>query len=132
MLRREGDNGVKRRIGYLLAFFVVLVIELYIGLFVRDQFIRPYVGDMLVTVLLCCLCRTLFPRISPALPVFLFAALVEGVQALDLVEKLGLEGTVFAIVVGATFDWKDILCYGVGCVAFAVAEHLIKRRKGQR
>ena len=122
---------MRRRFGYLLLFFLVLAIEIFIGLFVRDRFIRPYVGDMLVTVLLCCLCRVILPRISPPFPVFLFAALVEGVQALNLVEKLGLQGTVLGIIMGATFDWKDILCYAFGCVAFAVIERLTGRVKKQ-
>jgi len=120
---------MRRRLGYLLAFLAVLAIEICIGLFVRDRFIRPYAGDMLVTVLLCCLCRVVFPRVSPALPVFLFAALVEGLQALNLVEKLGLQGSVLGIIMGATFDWKDILCYAFGCAAFAAAERLAERAR---
>ena len=122
---------MRRRLGYLLAFLAVLAIEICIGLFVRDRFIRPYAGDMLVTVLLCCLCRVVFPRVSPALPVFLFAALVEGLQALSLVEKLGLQGSVLGIIMGATFDWKDILCYAFGCAAFAAVEWLAVCRKEQ-
>lgn len=120
---------MRRRLGYLLAFLAVLAIEICIGLFVRDRFIRPYAGDMLVTVLLCCLCRAAFPRVSPALPVFLFAALVEGLQALNLVEKLGLQGSVLGIIMGSTFDWKDIPCYALGCVSFAAVEWLAGRTK---
>jgi len=119
---------MKRRT-YWLAFVVVLAVEILIGVFVRDAFIRPYVGDMLVTVLLCCLCRAVFPRFAPALPVFVFAAAVEGVQALGLTEKLGLQGTVPGVIMGATFDWRDLLCYAVGCAAFAGAEWLWKRRR---
>ena len=111
---------MKKRWGYLIAFFVLLAIEICIALFVRDRFVRPYVGDILVTVLLCCLAKAAVPKVSPALPVFLFAAAVEGAQWLGLVEKLGLQGTAIGIILGATFDWKDIACYGIGCLAFAV------------
>lgn len=119
---------MKRRFKYLAAFFVVLVIEILIGVFIRDNFIRPYVGDMLVTVLLCCLCRIIIPRLSPAIPVFLFAAGVEGIQWFGLTEKLGLQGTVLGIIIGSTFDWKDIFCYAMGCLAFAIIERLLHKK----
>lgn len=105
----------------------LLAVEICIALFVHDNFIRPYVGDILVTVLLCCLCRALFPRFAPALPVFLLAAAVEGLQWLGLAERLGLQGTALGIILGSTFDWKDILCYGLGCLLFARGELLQQR-----
>ena len=43
----------KQRITYAAIFAVLLLIEIGIGLFVHDDFLRPYVGDVLVTVLLC-------------------------------------------------------------------------------
>ena len=113
-----------QRAHYWLAFFLLLVTEICIACFVRDNFVRPYVGDILVTVLLCCLCRAIFPRFAPAVPVFLFAAAVEGLQWLDLAEMLGLEGTALGIILGSTFDWKDLLCYGLGCLLFAGGELL--------
>ena len=116
----------KRRIFYFLIFLVLLAIEVYIALFVRDAFIRPYGGDLLVTVLLCCLCRAVLPQCKPALPVFLLAAVVEWTQWLGLVEMLGLQGTVFAILMGTSFSWIDLLCYGAGCLLFAGAELLWK------
>ena len=116
-----------RRIPYFIAFFAILAIEICIALFVRDDFVRPYVGDVLVTVLLCCLCRAIFPHFPPALPIFLFAAAVEGLQALHLTEMLGLQGTALGVILGSTFDWKDILCYGLGCLLFAGAELLWNR-----
>lgn len=117
-----------RRVPYFLAFLAILATEICIALFVHDAFVRPYVGDLLVTVLLCCLCRAIFPGFAPALPVFLFAVAVEVGQWLGLTERLGLEGSVLGIILGSTFDWKDILCYGLGCLLFAGAELLGKLR----
>lgn len=55
--------------------------------------------------------------------VFLFAAFVECLQYFKLVELLGLEKNTFLrIVIGATFDFKDILCYGAGCLILGVWE----------
>ena len=120
---------MRKRLGYLLAFFAVLGIEVCIALFVRDRFVRPYVGDILVTVLLCCLAKAVLPKCSPAIPVFLFAAAVEGAQWLGLTERLGLQGTAIGIILGSTFDWKDLFCYGLGCALFAAAEQVRRKRK---
>jgi len=109
----------KKRLGYLLAAVSIFLIELLIALFVRDNFIRPYVGDMLVVVLIYTFLRSFFPEKPRLLPlyVFLFAALVEGVQGIRIVELLGLsDNRFFSVLIGTTFDWKDIACYGVGCL----------------
>lgn len=112
---------MKKRLPYLIGFMVLLGVEIIIGAFVRDDFVRPYVGDMLVTVLLCCLGRIVFPDRFPWLPtaVFLFAVAVECAQ---LIEIPVLEGTVWSIMLGSTFDIADIMCYGIGCAAFAVVD----------
>ena len=65
----------KLRIFYGVSFFLLFVTELLIALFVRDSFIRPYVGDMLVVVVIYTFLKIFFtekPRILP-LYVFLFA-----------------------------------------------------------
>ena len=114
------------RIAYLLVFLGLLLVEICIALFVHDDFIRPYVGDVLVTVLLCCLSRAVFPKLHPALPVFGISLAAELWQWLGLTQKLGLEGTVLGVILGTTADWKDIMCYGMGCILFSAAEYLLK------
>lgn len=109
----------KKRTGYLAATIVIFLIELLIALFVRDKFIRPYVGDMLVVVLLYTCIRIVLPEKPRLLPlyVFLLSTCVELLQGMNIVERLGLqENRFFSVLIGTTFDWKDIVCYGVGCV----------------
>lgn len=115
----------KSRATYAVAFGVLLFIEIIIALFVHDAFVRPYIGDVLVTVLLCCLCRIIIPKGVSALPiyVFVFAALVELAQYVNVVKLLGLENNAFfSTIIGTTFSFIDILCYAAGCLAFWVAE----------
>ena len=115
----------KLRSIYALMFVVLLCVEICIALFVRDDFVRPYIGDALVTVLICCLCRVVIPKGVPALPVyvFVFAALVEAAQYVDIVRLLGWENNAFlSALIGRTFSWVDILCYGMGCVGFWIME----------
>ena len=120
-----------RRIVYLLIFCGLLAVEVCFALFVNDAFIRPYVGDMLVTLLLCSLCRVIVPNQVRLLPlyVFIFAACVEVSQYFDLVALLGLaDNRILSIALGRTFSWMDIVCYGVGCVAvFLLDQILIKK-----
>ena len=114
-----------KRTAYLLATVLIFLVELFIALFVRDNFIRPYVGDILVVVLIYTFLRIIFPERPRLLPlyVFLFAAGVEALQGMRIVELLGLQNNrFFSVLIGTTFDWKDIICYGVGCVMLGVWE----------
>lgn len=108
----------EKRIAYLIATLVFFVTELLIALFVHDKFIRPYVGDVLVVVLIYTFIRIFIPEKVRLLPVyiFLFAATVEVLQYFRIVEILGLSGNrILSVVIGSVFDVKDIVCYGVGC-----------------
>lgn len=117
---------MKKRIAYIISFFTLLIVEIFIGAFVRDEFIRPYVGDVLVTLLLCCLCRCVKPEGMPLLPVWvlLFSVLVECAQLIEIPE---LDGTLWGIILGSTFDVVDLVCYATGCALFAGAEKCMKR-----
>ena len=119
-----GDT-MKKRLPYILSFVVLLLVEIYIGLYVRDAFIRPYFGDVLVTALLCCGARAVYPKGLRLLPVYVFAfsVVVEITQYFDLVKLLGWEqNALISTLMGRSFSWKDILCYAVGCAAFWLVE----------
>lgn len=120
----------KQRITYALMFVAILLIEIIIALFVRDKFVRPYVGDVLVVVLICCLCRVCVPNIVTALPiyVFLFSTAVEVTQYFDIVKLLGLENSkLVSTLLGRTFSVADILCYAIGCLAFYLVEMAVRK-----
>ena len=120
------ENLMPRAV-YAVSFAVILVIEILIALFVRDSFIRPYGGDILVTILICCFMRMIFLDKIPLLPlwVFLFAVLVEVLQYFDIVSLLGLgDIKFFVILIGNSFSFADIICYAVGCVLFYLREKL--------
>lgn len=109
---------MKKRLFYLLSFLVILAIEIAIGLYVRDAFVRPYLGDALVVVLIYCFIRIFLPRGLPWLPVyvFAFACFIEILQYFRLADLLGVTNPVARVVVGSTFDFKDIVSYAAGCV----------------
>lgn len=45
-----------KRVFYALAFALLMATEFVIALFVHDDFIRPYVGDILVVPLIIAFC----------------------------------------------------------------------------
>lgn len=118
------------RLLYTAGFLLLFVSEILIALFVKDAFIRPYGGDILVTVLLCCFVRIFFPEEVRLLPlwVFVFAVFVEFSQMIPLVELIGLgEITFFRVLMGTSFAVLDIVCYGVGCLVFFGLDVLAKK-----
>lgn len=115
----------KKRIAYFVATVILFGIELLIALFVHDRFIRPYVGDVLVVVLLYTFVRIFVPEGVRLLPlyIFVFAAGVEVLQYFRIAEVLGLsDNRIMSVIIGSVFDWKDVVCYGVGCAVIGVYE----------
>ena len=117
-----------------IVFLVLFCVEVLIALFVQDNWIRPYFGDILVMIVLYSLLRTIMPiRIWKKLHkrccslwiplLFVFAVLVELLQGIHIVERLGLSGNAAArTVIGTSFDWADLLCYFSGCVVLCLVE----------
>ena len=102
---------------YLALTLLLFAVEVFIGLYVRDSFIRPFVGDMLVVVLLYCFLRVFWSdsSIRPIVLVCAWAFLVEFSQYFDPVGVLGLEGNrIISTLWGRTFSWLDLLAYLVG------------------
>ena len=122
---------MRKRLFYLTATLVLFAIELCIALFVHDRIVRPFIGDVLVVILIYAFIRIFIPEKVRFLPlyVFIFAAAVEILQYFRIVEVLGLQDNkVMSTVIGTSFDIRDILCYFVGCVFCGVWEYLRYRK----
>ena len=120
----------KVRLMYLAGFLLVVLIEVLIALFIHDQFIRPYVGDILVVIAIYFFARIFIPQGAKWLPlyVFLFAAAVEVSQYFQLADRLGFGDNVFLrTLMGTVFDVKDIICYGIGCILIALGITIKKK-----
>lgn len=102
---------------YFYTTVLIFVIEVFIGAFVRDTFIRPFVGDVLVVVLIYCFIKS-FWRIRSNVAigfVFVFACIVEALQYLNIIDMLGIrQYKLLVIILGSSFDWHDIIAYAVG------------------
>ena len=123
----------RKRLIYAAITLILLVTEVLIALFVHDAFIRPYIGDVFVVVVIYTFIRIFIPEKCRLLPlfVFLFAAGVEALQYFEIVELLGLgNNRFFRILIGSVFDFKDILCYGAGCLFLGVYEVISRKKRG--
>ncbi|WP_269790165.1 DUF2809 domain-containing protein [Stenotrophomonas sp. Iso1] len=103
---------------------VVFVMEVAIATQLPHvSWIRAYLGDVLVVVLIYAAARSVL-RVNDhmlLLAVFVFACCIEFAQYFRLAEMLGfVRGDVMYTVIGNTFSWGDIGCYAVGCVATAL------------
>lgn len=119
------------RLNYLIGFLILMAVETYIAVNVHDRFIRPYIGDVLVVIVLYCFIRIIVPTGIKRLPLylFLFSTAVEVGQYFNLAAMLGLGGNRLArIILGSTFDWKDIGCYGAGCILLWIWEKCRDRK----
>ena len=119
------DSKLKLRICYAAATLILLAVEVLIALFVHDDFVRPYIGDVLAVIVVYTFIRIIIPKKCALLPlfVFVFAVGVEVLQYFDLVTLLGIENNRFLrILLGSVFDLKDIMCYAIGCALLGVYE----------
>lgn len=103
---------------------VVFVMEVIIATQLPHMsWIRAYLGDVLVVVLIYAAARSVL-RVNDyllLLVVFVFACCIEFAQYFRLAERLGfVRGDVMYTVIGNTFSWGDIACYAVGCMATAL------------
>ena len=122
---------MKKRILYAIVTILLLGVEVLIARYVHDAFIRPYVGDVLVVVVIYTFIRIFIPEGCSLLSlyIFLFAVGVEVLQLFHLVELLGLERNGFwGILIGSVFDIKDVLCYAIGCLLLGLYDFLVRRK----
>jgi len=115
---------------YAVLFAFILLIELYIGFFIHDRVIRPYIGDLLVIILIYSFLRIFISKsyFIVALSTFIFACFVELAQYYNLISLLGLEkNRIASVVIGTSFSWIDILAYFGGFLMIILVEETLKK-----
>ncbi|WP_162128222.1 ribosomal maturation YjgA family protein [Flavobacterium phycosphaerae] len=111
---------------------LLFVIEVLIASFVHDKIVRPYIGDVLVVMLIYCFVKSFLNLkiITAAVLVLLFAFSIETLQYFNLVEKLGLEQNKIArIVIGSSFEWVDFIAYSLGILIILVVEKQLAKKE---
>ncbi|WP_294824427.1 DUF2809 domain-containing protein [uncultured Flavobacterium sp.] len=115
------------RLEYFIFTLLLFITEVLIALYAHDEIIRPYIGDMLVVVLIYCFVRSFFrwQALPVAIGVLIFSFAVETLQYFRIVEVLGLQDSAFfRIIIGTTFVWMDLAMYALGIALVIFIERL--------
>lgn len=111
---------LKFSLKYLFLTIFIFLIEVLIATALKDVFfVRAYLGDVIVVILLYTFVKSFFTVNNQKLilGIFVFSCMVEFAQYFNIAEKLGFQpGSLMYIIIGNSFSWIDILCYAVGCL----------------
>ena len=122
---------MKTRLIYFIASVALLGTEILIGLYAHG-WIRNYLGDVLVVVLLYTLFRTVSvqkPKDWYVLPtaILVFSFGVEFLQLWGFCDRFGITNRLLRIIIGTGFSEIDLICYSIGILPCYAAEYF--RRK---
>ena len=122
-----------KRIIFAAVFVLLLVTEIMIGMYATG-WVRNYLGDVLVVILL----YTLFRCISPEKPgkwfliptgILIFAYIVEFLQLWGFCDRFGITNKLLRIIIGTGFSTIDLLSYTIGILPCYVVEFFSLKKK---
>lgn len=116
---------------YLILAVITFIIEVFIVLYVRDNFFRPYFGDFLVVILIYCSIKAFIniPYKKAAIGVLMFSYTIEALQYINFVEAMGWQTSVLArTIIGTSFSWHDLWLYTAGIFVVLFVEAMRERR----
>lgn len=117
------------RIGMAIASVLLFGIEVLIGMF-AGGWVRWYLGDVLVVILI----YTLWRAVSPMKPkhglllplgILLFAFAVEFLQRWGFCDKFHITNRLLRILIGTGYSVKDLISYCIGIVPCILCELLL-------
>ncbi|SCY33221.1 Protein of unknown function [Lachnospiraceae bacterium XPB1003] len=127
---------MKTRLIYFIASVALLGTEILIGLYAHG-WIRNYLGDVLVVVLLYTLFRTVSvqkPKGWYVLPtaILVFSFGVEFLQLWGFCDRFGITNRLLRVIIGTGFSIVDLICYSIGILPCYAAEYfrILKNREG--
>ena len=118
-----------KRVCFGIASAVLFLIEVLIGMYATG-WVRNYLGDVLVVILLYALWRTVKPDrpgkwyVLPT-AILIFAFGVEFLQLWGFCDRLGITNRLLRIIIGTGFSIEDLISYAIGCIPCCVTELLI-------
>ena len=121
-----------RRLLFGILTILLLGIEVLIGLYAHG-WVRYYLGDVLVVILIYTLIRTIIPNkgkwiLIPTL-VLAFAFIVEFLQLWGFCDRFGITNEFLRIIIGTGFSTVDLMCYCIGIIPCYIAEFILARKK---
>lgn len=108
------------RLKPFIAFLLLFLVEVGIALWVDDAIIRPFFGDFLAVIALFFLLKTFLnlSDLNLAFTAVGVAYFLEFLQYCNFLKAVGLEKyKIIVIVLGSSFDWRDVFAYTLGIFA---------------
>jgi len=117
---RRSQGAIAWRPRYAIAAAFLFATEVVIAMFVRDRFVRPYLGDALAVALVYCAIRAVsnLHPLTVAAVAFGVAVVIELGQYIGVLRLAGLQDSTLArTVLGHGFDLRDFPAYAAGALA---------------
>lgn len=112
--------SIQFNLKYFVLTILLFLTEVLIATVLKDIFfVRAYLGDVIVVILLYSFIKSFIAIDNQKLiiGIFIFSCLIEFAQYFNIAEKIGFQrGSLMYIVIGNSFSWIDIACYAVGCL----------------
>ena len=125
-----------KRLIFASASLILLGVEILIGLYAHG-FVRNYIGDVLVVILIYTLCRTVSPDkpgkwyILPTC-ILIFAFIVVFLQLWGFCDRFGITNRLLRIIIGTGFSVEDLISYAVGIIpCFILDKRFLDEKKTQ-
>lgn len=121
-----------RRLIFGLISLLLLGIEVLIGMF-GHGWVRSYLGDVLVVILLYTIVRTIISNkkipwfIIPTV-IVIFAFIVEFLQLWGFCDKFGITNKLLRIIIGTGFSIIDLVSYLIGIIPCYIAEFVLNKK----
>ena len=129
--KETGITDLRRLIDGLIS-LLLLGTEILIGLF-GQGWVRIYLGDILVVILLYTIVRTIIPNkktpwfIIPGV-ILIFAFAVEFLQLWGFCDRFGITNELLRIIIGTGFSTIDLICYLIGIIPCFIAEFVLNKK----
>ena len=112
---------------HFLITILLFATETAIAYFHFNSFIRGFLGDMLVILLLYSFLKIFIRNqvVKTSISVLAFAYVVELLQLFKLTEKLNIHSEILLTIIGSVFDWRDLIAYTLGFLVILLIEKKI-------
>ncbi|HBC05479.1 MAG: hypothetical protein CL528_12975 [Aequorivita sp.] len=111
---------------HILATSSLFATEIAIAYFHFNHFIRGFLGDVLVILLIYYFIKIFIRNhvLKTAVSVLTFAYFVELLQLFKLAEKLNIHSEILLTILGSVFDWRDLVAYTLGFLLILLIEKI--------
>tara|TARA_R100000479_G_scaffold21607_1_gene8165 strand:+ start:24217 stop:24549 length:333 start_codon:yes stop_codon:yes gene_type:complete len=102
-----------------------------ITIFYFNPFIRGFVGDILVVILIFSFIKTFICVSSKKvlLATLLFAFGIEFLQLFEITKHLNIQSKLIKTILGTSFEYTDFIAYIIGCVFGGFIENILQRKR---